>query len=59
MIAEIIINSNAKDLNRTFDYEIPEELQEKVKIGSLVFVSFGNRKKLEEGYIVGFKERTE
>ena len=59
MIAEIIINSNAKDLNRTFDYEVPKELQEKVKIGSLVFVPFGNRKKLEEGYIVGFKERTE
>ena len=59
MIAEIIINSNAKDLNRTFDYEVPEELQKNVKIGSLVFVPFGNRKKLEEGYIVGFKERTE
>ena len=59
MIAEIIINSNAKDLNRTFDYEVPEELQEKVKIGSLVFVPFGNRKRLEEGYVVGFKEESQ
>ena len=58
MIAEIIINSNAKDLNRTFDYEVPEELQDKVKIGSLVFVPFGNRKKLEEGYIVEFKQES-
>lgn len=59
MIAEIIINSNAKDLNRTFDYEVPEELQKNVKIGSLVFVPFGNRKKLEEGYVVGFKEKSD
>ena len=52
MIAEIVLNSNAKDLNHTFDYEVPEELKEKTRIGSLVFVPFGNRKKLEEGYIV-------
>ena len=58
MIAEVIINSNAKDLNRTFDYEVPENMQEKVKIGSLVFVPFGNRKKLEEGYVISLKEES-
>ena len=56
MIAQIIINSNAKDLNKTFDYEIPEDLQEKVKIGSRVLVPFGRMKKLEEGFVIGFKE---
>ena len=30
MIAEIIINSNVKNLNKTFDYNIPYELQNKV-----------------------------
>ena len=59
MIAEIILNSNAKDLDRTFDYEVPEDLKDKIKIGSLVFVPFGNRKKLEEGYVVGFKEKSD
>lgn len=59
MIAEIIINSNVKNLNRIFDYKIPEELNEKAKIGSRVFVKFGNIKKLEEGYIVGLKEKSE
>lgn len=59
MIAQIILNSNAKDLDRTFDYEVPEELKEKIKIGSLVFVPFGNRKKLEEGYVIDFKEKSE
>lgn len=59
MIAEIIINSNVKNLNRIFDYNIPEELQSEAKIGSRVFVKFGNMKKLEEGYIVGIKQKTE
>ena len=59
MIAEIIINSNVKNLNRIFDYNIPYELQDKVKIGARVFVKFGNIKKLEEGFVVGIKENSE
>lgn len=59
MIAEIIINSNVKNLNKTFDYNIPYKLQDKVKIGARVFVKFGNIKKLEEGFVVGIKENSE
>jgi len=58
MIAEIIINSNVKDLNKTFDYNIPKELENKAKIGSRVFVPFGNSKKAEEGFIFNVKENT-
>ena len=42
MVAEIIIESTVKTLNRIFDYEIPENLN--VKVGSRVFVPFGNKK---------------
>lgn len=59
MIAEVIINSNVKNLNRMFDYNIPYELKDKVKIGARVFVRFGNIKKLEEGFVVGIKEKSE
>ena len=41
MIAEVIINNNSKQLDRTFDYNVPIEMQEKIKIGSRVLVSFG------------------
>ena len=44
MIAEVIINSNAKDLDRTFDYKVPEEMKDKIKIGNRVLVPFGRRK---------------
>ena len=56
MIAEIILNSNAKQLNRVFDYKIPEDLVSKVKIGSRVLVPFANRKVLEEGFVVNIKD---
>nr|MBP3681294.1 primosomal protein N' [Clostridia bacterium] len=59
MIAEVIINSNVKNLNRTFDYNIPFEMEEKVNIGSRVLVKFGNIKKLEEGFVVNIKESSE
>lgn len=58
MIAEVILNSNAKQLNRVFDYEIPEKLATKVKIGSRVFVPFSNRKTPEEGFVVNIKEKS-
>ena len=41
MIAEIIINRSAKRLNRTFDYNIPKDLEELIMIGSTVIVPFG------------------
>ena len=59
MIVQIIINSNAKDLNKTFDYEVPKVLEESIKIGSRVLVPFGKMKKLEEGFVIGFKEKSE
>lgn len=59
MIAEVILNSNAKDLDRTFDYKVPEEMMDKIKIGSLVFVPFGKRKILEEAYVIAIKEQSE
>ena len=63
MIAEIIINISAKRLNRTFDYNIPKELEELIMIGSTVIVPFGKSAEgkgtnLAEGYVVGIKENT-
>ena len=59
MIAEVIINNSAKELDRTFDYNVPEEMEKEIKIGSRILVPFGNIKRLEEGFVVGFKDTTE
>lgn len=57
MIVEIIINTNVKTLNKTFDYNVPDDLEP--KLGDRVYVHFGNQKKLDEGIIVGFKDKSE
>ena len=57
MIAEVIVSSNANELNRMFDYGIPDGME--VSIGMRVLVPFARRKKYEIGYIVGIKEKSE
>ncbi len=61
MIAEVIVNSSAQELNRIFNYKVPEGyvIGNNIDIGYRVLVSFANYKKLEIGYIVGFKEISE
>lgn len=57
MVAEIIVNSTAKQLNKTFDYIIPISLEKQIKIGSRVFVPFGRIKK-QEGFVIDIKENS-
>lgn len=59
MVAEVIINSTAKKLNRTFDYNIPEELSDMVFVGTKVLVPFGRLKSLEEAHVIRIKEKSE
>ena len=55
MVAEIIINTTAKELNKTFDYIVPKGM--KLKVGANVLVPFGKR--TTNGYVVALKENSE
>lgn len=59
MIAEVIINRNAKSLNRTFDYHIPTKWEDVISVGTKVLIPFGRQKELEEGFVVALKEKSE
>ncbi len=59
MIAEVIIDSNVKTLNKTFDYLIPKNFEKDIKVGTRVLVPFGNRKELKPGYVIRTKETSE
>ncbi len=59
MIVEIIISSNAKDLNRIFDYNVPAKFVGTIHIGSKVLVPFGTMKRYQEGFVIGIKEKSE
>ena len=58
MFAEIILNASAKQLNRVFDYCIPQKLENTIKIGNRVLVPFGNSKRSKEGFVVKIKNES-
>ena len=57
MIAEIIIDIQNKQVNRSFDYLIPDYLENIVKVGSRVIVPFGPQKRT--GFVIKLKDCTE
>lgn len=59
MFASIIMNSNAKELNKVFDYIVPDKFEDEISIGSRVFVPFGKGNNLVEGYVLELKMESE
>ena len=59
MFASILINTNARDLNRVFDYVVPKEYESVISVGARVFVPFGKEKSLSEGYVVDLMDSSE
>lgn len=53
--AEVIINSDAIEIDRPFTYKVKEEHSELIQVGHRVKVSFGNRNKPVEGFVIGLK----
>ena len=59
MFVEVIINNNAKALNRVFDYKVPEELENVVHVGSRVSIPFGRNKTSDDGFVIKIKGKSE
>jgi primosomal protein N' (replication factor Y) len=59
LIAEIIVNSNARALNRIFDYIVPKEMEKDIFVGARIYAPFGKSGKLEDGFVIGLKENSE
>lgn len=57
VIASVLVDVKAKEVDRTFDYLVPSKLESIVEIGQRVKIPFGPR--LIMGYILGFKETSE
>lgn len=59
MFASILMNTNARELNKVFDYSVPKELEKSIRIGARVFVPFGKGNNLSEGYVLELKKSSE
>ncbi|WP_235829611.1 primosomal protein N' [Clostridium nigeriense] len=54
--AEIIINSDALEIDKPFTYEVPEDLVKDIRVGQWVKVPFGIKNNLVDGFILRVKE---
>ena len=57
MYAKVIVGLNQPEMDKLFDYRIPEGMA--VEIGVRVIVPFGSRNKKAEGYVISLSEKTE
>jgi primosomal protein N' (replication factor Y) (superfamily II helicase) len=52
LLVKVLLNNTSNDLNKVFDYLIPDNLIDEVEIGKRVKVNFGKSNRFEEGIIV-------
>lgn len=57
MYAHIILSVASSQIDKIFHYGIPENLKDKIKIGSQVVIPFGKGERI--GYVVGFSEKAD
>ena len=56
MYADIIVDISAENLDKTYQYLIPAELEEKAVPGTPVVIPFGRGDRTIDGYIVGLSD---
>ena len=54
--ADIIIDISQSNVDKPFEYSVPEALQGMVEIGSVVKVPFGKGDRVRTGYVIGLKD---
>ncbi|MGN0496814.1 MAG: primosomal protein N' [Lachnospiraceae bacterium] len=54
--ADIIIDISHEAIDKTFQYAIPNELQQDIRIGTQVSIPFGRGNHLRKGYVVGITD---
>ena len=56
MYADIIVDISVENLDRTFQYRIPGELEASVHVGSKVSIPFGKGNRQINGFVVGISD---
>ncbi|HEX3022575.1 MAG TPA: primosomal protein N', partial [Lachnospiraceae bacterium] len=54
--ADIIVDISHENLDKTYQFAVPENLQEKAVIGSLVRFPFGKGNRMLKGYIISLSD---
>ncbi len=59
LYANIIIDISHEKLDKTFQYKVPDNLQDVLKVGQQVEVPFGNGNRMNTGYVVELTDTPE
>lgn len=54
--ADVIVDISHENLDKTYQYRIPDSLQRIVQIGTPVYITFGNGNRRIQGYVVGLSD---
>ncbi len=57
--ANVIVDISHSNLNRVFQYAVPEKLMETIKIGMMVNIPFGNANREVRGYVIGLETHSD
>ncbi len=57
--ASIIIDISHENVDRVFQYRIPEQMLAEIRVGTLVCVPFGSGNRTRKGYVVDITERAD
>ena len=57
LYADIIVDISHESLDKTYQYKIPEHLQDKVKVGLPVSITFGMGNRRLTGYVIGISDK--
>lgn len=57
--AQIIIDISHEKVDRTFDYRMPPQLEDRISVGVLVKIPFGKGNSLRKGYVVGITDHAD
>jgi primosomal protein N' (replication factor Y) len=58
-VARVALDSPLPNLDRLFDYSVPEDLRDTLRVGQRVRVGFGRSKKLQDAFVVELAENSE
>ncbi len=58
-VAQVLLDSALPQLDHLFDYSIPEELADSLRVGHRVKVPFRSQQRKSFGYVVGFASRSD
>lgn len=55
--ADIIVDISHEKLDRSFQYRVPKELEQEIRIGMVVSIPFGNGNRERKGYVIGLSDK--